>query len=115
MVGIGNPGRFFEQVCSVYKAGEEPIADPFAAISAMPAVSSVIRDMTDIRFEVPDFIASKCTGCAQCWTQCPDSAIPGLVNSVEDLLETAIRSARNGRSLDRIGQVSKHLARRPAR
>jgi pyruvate-ferredoxin/flavodoxin oxidoreductase len=110
-IGIGNPGRFFEQVCSVYKAGEEPIADPFAAISAMPAVSSVIRDMTDIRFEVPDFIASKCTGCAQCWTQCPDSAIPGLVNSVEDLLETAIRSARNGRSLDRIGQVSKHLAK----
>lgn len=110
-VGIGNPGRFFEQVCSVYKAGEEPIADPFAAVSAMPAVSSVIRDMTDIRFEVPHFIAEKCTGCAQCWTQCPDSAIPGLVNSVEDLLETAIRSARNGRSLDRIGQVSKHLAR----
>jgi len=77
----------------------------------MPAASSVIRDMTDIRFEVPDFIASKCTGCAQCWTQCPDSAIPGLVNSVEDLLDTAIRSAKNGRSLDRIGQVSKHLAK----
>jgi pyruvate-ferredoxin/flavodoxin oxidoreductase len=110
-IGIGNPGRFFEQVCSVYKAGEEPIADPFAAISAMPAVSSVIRDMTDIRFEVPDFIASKCTGCAQCWTQCPDSAIPGLVNSVEDLLETAMNAARNGRSLDRLGQVSKHLAK----
>jgi pyruvate-ferredoxin/flavodoxin oxidoreductase len=110
-VGIGNPGRFFEQVCSVYKAGEEPLADPFAATSAMPAVSSVIRDMTDIRFEVPHFIAEKCTGCAQCWTQCPDSAIPGLVTSVEDLLETAMRTARNGRSLDRLGQVSKHLAK----
>jgi pyruvate-ferredoxin/flavodoxin oxidoreductase len=110
-IGIGNPGRFFEQVCSVYKAGEEPIADPYAAISAMPAASSVIRDMTDIRFEVPDFIAEKCTGCAQCWTQCPDSAIPGLVNSIEDLLETAMQAARNGRSLERLGQVSKHLVR----
>jgi pyruvate-ferredoxin/flavodoxin oxidoreductase len=110
-IGIGNPGRFFEQVCSVYKVGEEPIADPFAAISAMPAASSVIRDMTDIRFEVPDFIAEKCTGCAQCWTQCPDSAIPGLVNSIEDLLETAMAAARNGRSLDRLGQVSKHLVK----
>jgi pyruvate-ferredoxin/flavodoxin oxidoreductase len=110
-MGIGNPGRFYEQVCSVYKVGEEPIADPFAAISAMPAASSVIRDMTDIRFEIPDFIAEKCTGCAQCWTQCPDSAIPGLVNSVEDLLATAIRSATNGRSLDRLGQVSKHLVK----
>ncbi|MFW6205601.1 MAG: 2-oxoacid:acceptor oxidoreductase family protein, partial [Gemmatimonadota bacterium] len=110
-VGIGNPGRFYEQVCSVYDAGQEPIADPYAAISAIPAATSVIRDMTDIRFEVPDFVASKCTGCAQCWTQCPDAAIPGLVNSVEDLLDTAIRHAQNGRSLDRLKQVSKHLVK----
>jgi pyruvate-ferredoxin/flavodoxin oxidoreductase len=110
-IGIGNPGRFFEQVCSVYKVGEEPIADPFAAISAMPAASSVIRDMTDIRFEVPDFIAEKCTGCAQCWVQCPDSAIPGLVNSIEDILDTAMAAAKNGRSLERLGQVSKHLVK----
>jgi pyruvate-ferredoxin/flavodoxin oxidoreductase len=110
-IGVGNPGRFFEQVCSVYKAGEEPIADPFAAMSAMPAASSVIRDMTDIRFEVPHFIAEKCTGCAQCWTQCPDSAIPGLVNSIDSLLDTAMAAARNGRSLDRLGQISKHLVK----
>ena len=114
-IGIGNPGRFFEQVCSLYATGSDPIADPYAAISAIPAATSVIRDMTNIRFEVPDFVASKCTGCAQCWTQCPDAAIPGLVNSVEDLLDTAIRHASNGggsgRSLDRLRQVSKHLAK----
>ncbi|MFW5950918.1 MAG: 2-oxoacid:acceptor oxidoreductase family protein [Gemmatimonadota bacterium] len=110
-VGIGNPGRFYEQVCAVYDAGQEPIADPYAAISGIPAATSVIRDMTNIRFEVPDFIASKCTGCAQCWTQCPDAAIPGLVNSVEDLLDTAIRHAQNGRGLDRLKQVSKHLVK----
>jgi pyruvate-ferredoxin/flavodoxin oxidoreductase len=110
-IGIGNPGRFFEQVCSIYGVGEEPIADPYAAISAIPAATSVIRDMTNIRFEVPDFVASKCTGCAQCWTQCPDAAIPGLVNSVEDLLDTAIAAAQNGRSLDRLRQVSKHLVK----
>ncbi|HUG39661.1 MAG TPA: 2-oxoacid:acceptor oxidoreductase family protein [Longimicrobiales bacterium] len=121
-IGIGNPGRFFEQVCSIYGVGEEPIADPYAAISAIPAATSVIRDMTNIRFEVPDFVASRCTGCAQCWTQCPDAAIPGLVNSIEDLLDTAIAHARNrhvdggngdgsGRSLDRLMQVSKHLVK----
>ncbi len=110
-IGIGNPGRFFEQVCSLYGAGEEPIADPYAAMSAIPAATSVIRDMTNIRFEVPAFNAEKCTGCAQCWIQCPDSAIPGLVNTVEDLLDTAIRTASNGRSLDRIRQVSKHLSK----
>ncbi|MDX1675643.1 MAG: 2-oxoacid:acceptor oxidoreductase family protein, partial [Longimicrobiales bacterium] len=110
-VGIGNPGRFFEQVCSIYDAGQEPIADPYAAISGIPAATSVIRDMTDIRFEVPEFVASKCTGCSQCWVQCPDAAIPGLVNSVEDLLDTAIEYAKNGRSLDRLKQVSKHLVK----
>ena len=110
-IGIGNPGRFYEQVCSIYGVGEEPIADPYAAISAIPAATSVIRDMTNIRFEVPEFVPSKCTGCSQCWVQCPDAAVPGLVNSVEDLLDTAIRHAQNGRSLDRLRQVSKHLVK----
>ncbi|HUH13402.1 MAG TPA: 2-oxoacid:acceptor oxidoreductase family protein, partial [Longimicrobiales bacterium] len=109
--GVGDPGRFFEQVCATYAAGEDPLADPFAALSALPAASSAIRDMTNIRFEVPDFVAEKCTGCAQCWTQCPDSAIPGLVNSVEDLIDTAIRHAANGQPLDRVRQISRHLAK----
>jgi pyruvate-ferredoxin/flavodoxin oxidoreductase len=109
--GVGNPGRFWEQVCSVCMQGQDGIADPFAAMSALPAASSTIRDMTNIRFEVPDFIPSKCTGCAQCWTQCPDSAIPGLVNSVDDIIDTAISTSRSGRSLDRLRQVSKNLAK----
>jgi pyruvate-ferredoxin/flavodoxin oxidoreductase len=110
--GIGNPGRFFEQVCALGAMGQDPIADPFAAVSAMPALSSSIRDMTNIRFEVPEFLPEKCTGCAQCWTQCPDSAIPGLVNSVEDLLDAAIRSAASkGASVDRLRSVAKPLAK----
>jgi pyruvate-ferredoxin/flavodoxin oxidoreductase len=109
--GIGNQGRFWEQVCSLCGIDQDVIADPFAAISAIPAATSTVRDMSDIRFEVPDFIASKCTGCAQCWTQCPDAAIPGVVNSVEDVITTAIRTAQNGASLDRIQSVSGNLAR----
>jgi pyruvate-ferredoxin/flavodoxin oxidoreductase len=108
--GIGNPGRFWEQVCYLYKTGEDGIADPFAALSAMPAATSTIRDMTDVRFEVPEFVADKCTGCAQCWTQCPDAAIPGVVNSIDEVLQAAIKTASNGRSLDRLGQIVKHLS-----
>jgi pyruvate-ferredoxin/flavodoxin oxidoreductase len=107
--GIGNPGRFWEQVCYLYKTGSDGIADPFAALSAIPAATSVIRDMTDVRFEVPEFIPANCTGCAQCWTQCPDAAIPGLVNEVEEVLQAAIQTVSNGRSLDRINQIVKHL------
>jgi len=108
--GFGNPGRFWEQVAYLYKTGDDPIADPFAALSAIPAATSTIRDMTDVRFEVPEFLPEKCTGCAQCWTICPDAAIPGLVNSVEQVIEAAIVASSNGRSLDRMRQIVRPLA-----
>ena len=110
--GLADPGRFFGQVCSLYEGGEDPVADPFAALSAIPAASSAIKDMTSIRLEVPEFVPVNCTGCSKCWTQCPDSAIPGLVNTPKEILDSAIRVASRGdRSLDRLRQVSKHLAR----
>lgn len=110
-MGLGNQGRFFEQVCTACSMGEDGISDPFAAISAVPAATSSVRDMTGIRLEVPGFIAEKCTGCSQCWVQCPDSAIPGLVTSVEDLYDTAIRTSANGKPNDRVRQIAKHLSR----
>ncbi len=109
--GLADPARFFEQVCAVCAVGQDGIADPFAAISAIPAATSAVRDMTSIRFEVPDFVAEKCTGCSQCWVQCPDAAIPGLVISVEDLLDRAVAHASNGAPKDRVKQISKHIAR----
>ena len=109
--GMAQPGRFWEQVCYLCKQGQDGIADPFAAASVMPAASSAIRDMTDVRFEVPRFLPEHCTGCAQCWTQCPDSAIPGLVSSVEEVIDSAITAAAEGGPADRLRGISKHLAR----
>ncbi|MGD2123653.1 MAG: 2-oxoacid:acceptor oxidoreductase family protein, partial [Gemmatimonadota bacterium] len=111
--GIGNQGRFWEQVCSFCAStGQDGIADPFAAMSAIPASTSVVRDMTDIRFEVPDFIAEKCTGCSQCWVQCPDAAIPGVVNTTEEILDAAVLTAmNNGASLDQFMSISKNVAK----
>jgi len=109
--GIGHEGRFWEQVCSVCKIGQDGIADPFAAISAMPAASSAVRDMSGVRLEVPEFLAEKCTGCAQCWVQCPDSAIPGLVNSFEDILTAAIDVSMNGTRLERMRPLVKNWAK----
>jgi pyruvate-ferredoxin/flavodoxin oxidoreductase len=65
--GIGDPGRFWEQVGSVQAAGQDVLSDPFTAISAIPAATGVFRDMTGIRQEVPQFVADRCTGCGQCW------------------------------------------------
>ncbi len=106
---LGNPGRFWEQVGYLYATGQDGIADPFAALSVMPAVSSTMRDMTNVRFEVPRFIPDKCTGCGQCWTQCPDTAMPGMVHGVDEVLVAAI-GAVEGRSLDRMRQVVKPLS-----
>jgi len=109
--GLGNQGRFFEQVCSICAIGQDGIADPYAVLSAIPAATSTVRDMTGIRFEVPGFLPEKCTGCSQCWVQCPDAAIPGLVVTLEDLFDTAIRTSANGKPNDRVKQISKHLAK----
>ncbi|WP_078118994.1 2-oxoacid:acceptor oxidoreductase family protein [Thiosocius teredinicola] len=91
--GITDVHRFWEQTGSFYAVGkgEENLADPYIGLSLIPASSSVFRDMTQIRFEYPKYIAENCTGCGNCFSVCPDSAIPGLVNSVADVFETAIR------------------------
>ena len=111
--GIADRHRFFDQVGAVYAHGEEPIADPFSTLSAVPAVTGALRDMTAIRFQVPKFIPEKCTGCGQCWIQCPDTAIPGLVSDLDAVLETALTAAKNGASTEpvssRLGDLSERL------
>ncbi len=113
--GIADGGRFWEQVCHLYKTGGDGIADPFAAISAIPAVTSAIRNMTDVRFEVPEFIPQNCTGCSQCWTECPDTAIPGLVSGLDEVILAAIDSVEDDISRDRLRQAVPHLAKQARR
>jgi len=108
--GIGNRDRFFDQVFETYRSGQDPLADPFAALSAIPAVTGTFRDMTDIRFEVPKFIPENCTACGHCWTQCPDAAIPGLVTEIDELLRTAAKAAGNGQPLQHFPALIEPLA-----
>lgn len=108
--GIAHPGRFWEQVGSLYSTGQDPIADPFTAISAIPASTSAMRDMTGLRFSVPEFVPEKCTGCGKCWTQCPDTAIPGVVSTLGELLRATIDHVKNpGLPMKRLTQIVKHL------
>ena len=110
--GPGNQGAFWDQVCAQYKTGHDVLADPFTAISAIPAATSSMRDMSTVRSTVPRFIADKCTGCSKCWVQCPDSAIPGVVNSIEEVLDAAVRTVATSQSpLTQFSQLIRHLAR----
>jgi pyruvate-ferredoxin/flavodoxin oxidoreductase len=108
--GLGNQGEFWDQVCALYKTGNDVLADPFTAISAIPAATSTMRDMSSVRQLVPQFVADKCTGCSKCWVQCPDSAIPGVVNSVEEIIDAAIKTVSSPQNpLSRVATIVRHL------
>lgn len=99
--------RFWSHTGNLYIAGKanDILADPFTGLSLMPAASGVFRDMTQIRFEYPHWLPEHCTACGDCYTVCPDSAIPGLVNTVGEVLDTAVRR------IETAGKPTRHLRR----
>lgn len=96
--GAADTHRFWQQTGNFYISGQgsDNLADPFMGLALIPAVTSVYRDMTQIRFEHPVWLAENCTACGNCYTQCPDSAIPGLVSTIGDVLSTAIGNIEMG-------------------
>jgi pyruvate-ferredoxin/flavodoxin oxidoreductase len=107
-----NIHRFWAQTGSMYATGlgDSVPADPFMSMSLMPAVSSHFRDMTGIRFEHPEFIPENCTACGDCYTVCPDTAIPGLVNDVGQVLETVVqRMRKNGKAIEHLPRATRQM------
>jgi pyruvate-ferredoxin/flavodoxin oxidoreductase len=68
--------RFWEQTGSFYARGmgSDNITDPFIGLGVMPASTALFRDMTQIRFEHPEWIPENCTACGNCYTVCPTSS-----------------------------------------
>ena len=101
--------RFWEQTGEFYLCGrgDDNLSDPFIGMSLMPAATGLFRDMTQIRMEHPVWAPEKCTGCGDCYTVCPDSALPGLVHSVREIIDTAVgRVEAQGHKLK---HLRKHL------
>ncbi len=97
---LSDPHRFWEQTASFYARGmgADNLTDPFIGLSVIPAATAAFRDMTSIRFQYPRWIAENCTACGQCYTACPDTAIPGLVSEIGDVFETVLtRLRKSGR------------------
>lgn len=88
--------RFWEQTGSFYAGGKpnDNLADPFNAMSLIPAASGVFRDMTAIRFNHPVWVPENCTACSDCFTVCPDSAIPGIACTIGDAFQTAVKEMK---------------------
>jgi pyruvate-ferredoxin/flavodoxin oxidoreductase len=106
--------RFWEQIGSFYARGmgSDCITDPFIGLGVIPAVTTVFRDMTGIRFEHPKWIAENCTACGNCYTVCPDTAIPGLVTEVTQVFETVLnRLRKQGRTLEHLPKAVRETER----
>jgi pyruvate ferredoxin oxidoreductase beta subunit len=89
---------FNERVIRGYEDGcgdRDLPADLSVARSLVPAGTAHLRDFSYIAPEIPEYIAANCTGCMDCVTECPDTAILGKVLS-EDELETKVAAMPEG-------------------
>jgi pyruvate/2-oxoacid:ferredoxin oxidoreductase beta subunit/Pyruvate/2-oxoacid:ferredoxin oxidoreductase delta subunit len=79
---------FNERIIRGYEEGygeKDLPADLSVARSLIPAGTATLRDFSNIAPEIPEYIPSNCTGCMDCVTECPDTAILGKVLSEEEL------------------------------
>ena len=106
--------RFWEQTGVFYATGRgsDNLVDPHMALSLMPACTGVYRDMTQIRFEYPKYVPENCTACGNCFSVCPDSAVPGLVNSVSDIFAAAIQRVERGMPTQHLRRETRAVEKR---
>lgn len=74
--------EFNDSVIRSYEEGrgdKELPADVSVARSLVPAGTAALRDFSYVAPEIPIFVSENCTGCMDCVTECPDTAILGKV------------------------------------
>src|SRR5262247_1269893 len=73
---------FNDRIIRGYEEGygeKELPADLTVARSLIPAGTASLRDFSYIAPEIPEYKPENCTGCMDCVTECPDTAILGKV------------------------------------
>ena len=81
---------FNERIVRGYEegTGEKGLpADLSVARSLVPAGTATLRDFSYVAPEIPEYITENCTGCMDCVTECPDTAILGKVLAESHLTE----------------------------
>jgi pyruvate ferredoxin oxidoreductase beta subunit len=79
---------FNERIIRGYEEGygeKDLPADLSLARSFVPAGTANLRDFSYVAPEIPEYIPENCTGCMECVTECPDTAILGKVLAESDL------------------------------
>ncbi len=88
---------FNDRIIRAYEDGvaeKDLPADLTVARSLVPAGTATLRDFSYVAPEIPEYIVPECTGCMDCVTQCPDTAILGKVLAEPDL-ETKLAEIEN--------------------
>ena len=111
---------FNDRIIRGYEEGygeKELPADLSVARSLIPAGTATLRDFSYIAPEIPEYIRENCTGCMDCVTQCPDTAILGKVIAESDLEAKLQTIDERGRPRDVRAAVVEdpQVLRRPAR
>src|SRR5262245_14604675 len=78
---------FNERIIRGYEEGtaeKDLPAELSVARSLVPAGTATLRDFSYVAPEIPEYIPGNCTGCMDCVTLCPDTAILGKVIAESD-------------------------------
>src|SRR5947209_10358523 len=93
---------FNERVIRGYEEGwgeRDLPADLGLARSLVPAGTATLRDFSNISPEIPEYIPDNCTGCMDCVTECPDTAILGKVLSETELQQKLLTIPEEDRAM----------------
>jgi len=87
--------RFWDQVGVLYRQGQaaELAPDPYAAVGAIPPLSSAFRDLSSLHRSLPVLDPVACIGCGACWSRCPDGAIGAASIGPGTLIDAGIQAA----------------------
>jgi len=110
--------RFQNQTGIFYQENKEQKLNvtPFDALPVVPAATAELREMTQLRTNVPQFLASECTGCGDCFVQCPESALAPVVSPTEALLQAAAAQAKkNAEPITQLTPLIKPIAQAAAK
>lgn len=97
---MGKLGSTYENVARFWGESAEPLAhrepaafapDPYLALGAVPPYTAAFLPSTPRPTMIPVLDPERCTACGNCWTSCPDAAIPVVAGGTAAFLEAAAR------------------------